>query len=247
VKSLGFIVLLFSTALLAQDRIPPGTILPLQLNHSIRSNKIAPGQITSARIMQDVPLPGGERIRAGAKVLGYVVTVRPASPTQKAELALRFDTIVSHGRRIHVTTNLRALATLMDVSEAQVPETGPDRGTSEYEWTTDQIGGEIAYHGGGVVEHGADVVGQWIGNGALVNVSARRGARCHGEVEGNDRLQALWVFSSDACGIYDYDDVVLVHAGRTAPRGQITLQSLRGNLNLRSGSGMLLRVIGPSS
>jgi hypothetical protein len=245
VRSLAFFALLFSSVLFAQDRIPAGTILPVQLNQSVRSNKVAPGKIISARIMQDVALPGGERIRAGAKIVGHVVAAKPASPTEKAQLSLRFDTVVSQGRHIPVTTNLRALAGLMDVSEAQIPESGPDRGTSEYEWTTNQIGGEMAYRGGGVVEHGSDVVGRWIGNGALVNVSARRGAKCHGEVDGNDRPQAMWVFSSDACGIYDYD-LVLVHAGRTYPRGQITLQSLKGNFNVRSGSGMLLRVIGQS-
>lgn len=244
-KSLAFLALLFSSVLFAQGRIPAGTILPVQLNQSVRSNKVAPGKIISARLMQDVSLPGGERIRAGAKIEGHVVAAKPASPTEKAQLSLRFDRVVSDRRRIPVTTNLRALANLMDVSEAQIPESGPDRGTSEYDWTTDQIGGEVAYRGGGVVQHGSDAVGQWIGNGALVNVSARRGAKCHGEVDGNDRPQAMWVFSSDACGIYDYD-LVLVHAGRTYPRGQITLQALQGNLDLRSGSGMLLRVIGQS-
>jgi len=36
---------------------------------------------------------------------------------------------------------------MMDVSKAQVLECGPDRGTSENEWTNDQIGGEALYHG----------------------------------------------------------------------------------------------------
>jgi len=49
-------------------------------------------------------------------------------------------------------------------------------------------------------------------------------------------------FSSDACGLYDFPNVTLAHAGRTDPVGQITLLSSRGNLNIRGGSGMLLRV-----
>ncbi len=48
---------------------------------------------------------------------------------------------------------------MMDVSEAQIPESGPDHGTSEYNWTTDQIGGEIDYRGGSAITHGSNIVG----------------------------------------------------------------------------------------
>lgn len=51
--------------------------------------------------------------------------------------SLRFDTLAIGKQRLAMTTSLRALATMMDVSEAHVPESGPDRRTSENEWTTD--------------------------------------------------------------------------------------------------------------
>lgn len=50
------------------------------------------------------------------------------------------------------------------------------------------------------------------------------------------------MFSSDACGLYDLSDLILVHAGRTQPVGQITLRAAKGKLNVASGSGMLLRI-----
>ena len=93
---------------------------------------------------------------------------------------MRSDQIVTRGRRIQVTTNLRALASMMDVEEAQVPLTGPDRGTSEFDWTTEEIGGESVIHGGGPVMHGSEVVGRSAADGVLVVVSAGREGKCRG-------------------------------------------------------------------
>lgn len=243
-KQFLFITLIaFSTQLLAQDKIPAGTILPLQLNSSLRSDKARTGKQVSARVMQDVPLPAGRKIHSGAKVIGHVVSARPAD-NGTGEISLRFDTLEIGKHQIAMSTNLRALATMMDVSEAEVPESGPDRGTSENEWTTDQIGGEVVYRGG-VVAHGSSVVGSSVlGSGVLVHISSRPDMKCRGEVAGNDQPQALWVFSSDACGLYDLPDLTLTHAGRTDPVGQITLLSNKSNVKVPAGSGMLLRVNG---
>lgn len=228
----------------AQEAIAAGTILPVQLNSSLHFDKAHVGQTITARIMQDVPLPAGSRIRAGARVIGHVIAFTPATKTSKAEISLRFDTVAIGKQRLPVITNLRALATMMDVAEAQIPESGPDRGTSIDTWTTNQIGGEVVYRGA-MVAQGSTVVGHSLrGSAVLARVSAKPGSPCRGGVEGNDRPQALWVFSSNACGIYDYPDLLLTHARRTAPVGQITLQSRRGGLTLRAGSGMLLRVNG---
>jgi len=204
-KQFWFIALVaFSTQLLAQDKIPVRTILPVQLNSSLRSEKARAGELVSARVMQDVPLLAGRKIHSGAKVIGHVVSARPAHNGTVGEISLRFDTLEIGKRHIAITTNLRALATMMDVSEAEVPESGPDRGTSENEWTTDQIGGEVVYRGG-VVAHGSNIVGNSaFGSGVLVHVSSRPGTKCRGEVANSDELQALWVFSSDACGLYGW-------------------------------------------
>lgn len=240
------ILLWFSCARLSAQAIPSGTILPVQLNSSLKSQKAKPGQRVTARLMQDVPLPGST-LRSGATVIGRITAVRQASGQSDAQISIRFDTLKSGAKHIPIITNLRALASMLDVAEAQVPQSGPDRGTPDYWWTTTQIGGEVNYRGGGTIASGSEAVGHSVYDGVLVRVRAKPGTACRGDVDGNDRLQALWLFSSDACGLYDYPDLVLVHAGRTAPVGEITLGSTKGHLNIRAGSGMLLRVNQPGA
>jgi len=241
-RILSISLILLAASLFAQNAVPAGTILPVALSSSLNSRKLKPGQIMRARVMQDVPLSSGPAIHAGAKVIGHVVDVKPANDTGGAQISFRFDVLLISGRRIPITTNLRALASMMAVEQAQLPENGPDRGTSANAWTTDQIGGEVVYRGGGPVAHGLQPVGEPTTNGVLVHVSAKPGSECRGEIEGSHRLQALWVFSSDACGAYDLPNLAIVHAGRDDPVGEIILASNKGDVKVRPGSGMLLRV-----
>jgi hypothetical protein len=243
-KTAIFSMLLFAATSFAQNAIPAGTILPVQLNSSLRSDRLHVGETVSARVMQDVPLAGGSNIHAGAKVIGHVVAVQPETDSNPARISLRFDTLKNRGGQIPITTNLRALAVMAQVSEAKDPESGPDRGTSEYNWTTDQIGGEIAIHGGSGVFNGSSLVGHTVPNGVLVRASAKPDSPCRGEVGGNDRAQAMWVFSSDACGLYGFPRLALAHSGRTNPVGEVILESDTGGVTIPSGSGLLLRVNG---
>jgi hypothetical protein len=181
--------------------------------------------------MQDVPLLGG-KIRAGSQVIGHIVTITPAS-AGGASISLQFDTVKFAGRSVAVTTNLRALASMMEVQDAQVPSTGTDRGTTFAWMNTNQVGGEAVYGQGGPVANGSQIVGEAVPGGVLVRLSARPGTSCRGPVEGN------------ACGVYGFSDLEVAHAGRTEPRGQITLASKQGRIHLSGGTGMLLRVNTP--
>jgi hypothetical protein len=239
---IGITALWLSSAAFAQRSIPAGTVLPVQLNSTLNSGKNKPGDRITARIMQDVPLSPGRKIHAGAKVVGQVLRVQAAGPGQAGEITLRFDRIASKHPPMVGITSLRALASMMEVEAVQIPPAGTDRGTP-WAWSTrNLIGGEVAYGQGGPVVHGADEIGQSLFEGVLVPAQASTDRHCRGEVGGNDRLQAFWVFASDACGVYGMDDVEIAHAGRTPPVGEITLTSKTGNVEISGGSGMLLRV-----
>ena len=230
----------------AQDKtketaaIRPGTILPIRLNSSLSSSKTQPGQIITARIMQDVPLADGGKIREGSKVIGHVVDVSTSSDANTEQISLQFDTLISSGQTISIRTNLRAVAGFVAVMEANT-FTGP----ASAPISTERVGGDVAYISGGTAttSDGA-VVGKSVEDGVLDQVSAgsRQGRECRGVVDGNDSPQAMWVFSSDACGTYGLSQIRVAHVGRTQPVGVIVLVSEKGQLKLPRGAGMLLRV-----
>jgi leader peptidase (prepilin peptidase)/N-methyltransferase len=51
-----------------------------------------PGQVITARVMQDVPLPGG-KIPAGAKIIGHIISVTPAASGSRARISLRYPVV----------------------------------------------------------------------------------------------------------------------------------------------------------
>ena len=225
--------------------IPCGTILPVRLNSAISSAKSRPGQVITGRIMQDVPLSPGVGIRAGTKVIGHIVERIPPGAGAQARVSFQFDKLVYSHQTISIATNLRAIAGFMQVAEAQIPPIGPGE-SDVYRWlTTVQVGGDVVYGEGGPVTAGESpyqVVGKKVNGGVLGQVRAREGTKCRGAIDGNDHPQALWVFSSDACGTYGLEHISIAQAGRNDPIGVIVLASNSGNLKIAGGAGMLLRV-----
>lgn len=230
--------------------IPNGTILPVRLNSTLSSAKCKPGQRITGRIMQDVPLLAGNKIRKGSKVIGHILGANPAISGHGESVSLQFDKLISENQTFLLTTDLRAIASFMDVMDAQTPPIGPGEG-DVYDWlTTVQVGGDVVYGVGGPVTSVRapnDVVGVALQGGVLVHVKAHEADGCRGSMDGDDRMQALWVFSSDACGTYGLSYIRISHAGRSDPTGVIVLASDKSHLKIREGAGMLLRVIASGS
>jgi len=227
--------------------IPAGTILPVVLRTGIAADKVKPGQTIRGEIAQEVPLGGGARIPKGSRVEGRVVEVVSAGSGGSAKVSVRFDKVYSRGQTIPVITDLRAIAGFMDVQQAGLPDETPGEGDVAQWSTTTQIGGDSVYGAYGPVMSAGDtsqVVGKAVSDGVLVEVRAKEGTKCRGAIKENHNPQAMWVFSSDACGVYGISNVNIEHAGRTEPVGTIVLEMQRQSAEVRSASGMLLRVIG---
>ncbi len=202
-------LLLVASALFAQE-IPAGTVIPVMLQTKLDARKAKTGQKIQARVMQDVPLSPQTRIRARAKLVGHVVEVTRPSVSSGSRIVISFDRLTMNGAEVPVTTSLRSLASMMDVFEAQVPTTAfADRGTSESDWVTVQIGGDVVYREAGiVVSSDNQVVGKSTDGGDVTaKVRASRDGGCRGAVSGNDREQALWLFSPSACGVYGFENL----------------------------------------
>src|SRR5271167_5092989 len=89
--------LLSTLAMLVVQGIPAGTALPVALNSTLDAKKDKPGEKIEARLMQDVPLPSGGKIKSGSHVIGHIVEVtKPASGGSR--IVLQFDQLEAEGK-----------------------------------------------------------------------------------------------------------------------------------------------------
>jgi hypothetical protein len=241
------VVFALSSIVMAQTKISVGTVIPVQLSSSIDVRKAKPGQTITARVAQDVPLYNGESIKAGSRVMGKILTVTQAKMSQPATLTFSFDKVEVSGQVLPIVTNLRALASPLEVESSQTQTSGDDRGsTPPWAETVTLIGGDVAYRETGKVNNGLDEVGKSVyagGWGVLSRVGASPEGRCRGALGTSDQPQALWVFSHNACGVYGYN-ATIVHSGRSNPEGTIVLALAEHDFVLGNGSALLLRVNG---
>ncbi|HZD31934.1 MAG TPA: hypothetical protein VE779_09765 [Candidatus Angelobacter sp.] len=239
---IGLLLLTLATSCLWGQQLPSGTLLPVMLDDTINSNKVKPGQEIVAKLRQDVPLPDNGKIKRLAKVTGHIVAVSRESPGQPASLTLQFDKVEIEKDVVTVSTGLRALASMQIVAQVRQPvNTNMSPGTSVWDLNLSLIGGQIAYNGAKIVKApNGQVVGRVPEPGATLGVPMANPERgCVGPV-GNAE-QAFWVFSTDACGLYDLKDFTYVSGiGGDAP-GKIILKAPK-TVEIRGGSAWLLQV-----
>jgi len=231
--AIGFILLLAAASLFAQQ-IPSGTILPAMLDNTLDSSRTKPGQQISAKLRQDVPLPGGQKIKRNSKVSGHVVAVSGGNP---ASITVQFDNVQVDKASVPISVSLRALASMQEVVQAKMPANpNSGYGTTSWDWNMALIGGQAAFNGQRIVKsQDGKVVGKVVEPGAIVGEPM---ANPVGGCTAGSNEQAFWLFSTDACGAYGFKDLSIV--GNTGASGQIVLQSPQ-KIEVRSGSGWLLQ------
>jgi hypothetical protein len=232
--------LLSALAMLVTSGIPAGTALPVALGATLDAKKDKPGQKLEARLMQDVHLPAGEKIKAGAHVAGHIVEVSKL-PGGGFRMVLEFDQLNAGGRTTPLTLSARAIAASNSVYQAEVPTDPESNYEPSNQWIMQQVGGEIVNRRLGLVGSDAGPVGHYDGAPWGKLTTADEGD-CTA-AEGNGIEQALWVFSTSACGLYGLEGMKLVHNGRTDPVGQIILESPK-DIHIGGGSGWFLLVGG---
>lgn len=222
--------------------IPVGTILPIRLDKPISVKDAQPDQTIEASVMQDVPLPSGQKIPMKTKAVGTILSIVKDADGTGAKLTFKFAYLEDKKERVPILAYLRAMAGFLSVRSAQMANTGGTDTGSPASWsTTILVGGDVRFGDGGKVTRGKETVGKGVNGGVLVHISANPALGCEGP-DGADALQALLVFSSNACGVYDMKGVKIAHAGKGEPVGQITLHFEKDDMKLEPGIGILLRI-----
>jgi hypothetical protein len=227
-----------------KPQIPVGTIIPVSLDRGLKAEDARKGELIELRVKQEVPLPHSGKIPVRSKLTGYITSTEKDTDGSGLNVSLRFDKLKLGDKTVPILTSLRAMASYQAVRWSQMPQGGSDPGTPTGWGNTVLIGGDIRFGDGGKVRTAAkQVVGKGVRGGVLVHIRANPEGGCEGPVNGDDHPQALWVFSSGACGLYDLKGVTIRQNGRSDPLGEITLGFDKENKKLESGTGMLLRVV----
>ncbi len=233
----------FVTTTLWGQQIPAGTLLPVMLDDNLASDKSKPGDEIAAKLMQDVPLPDGRKIKRGSKVQGRVISATPASSGHRARISVQFDRIDFDKQLVPVSVGLRALAAMQAVAKArQAVNANSGFGTDAWDLNLVQVGGQAVFTGQRIVKsQNGQVVGRVPEPGAVLAVPMPNPARGCPATSSNTSGQAFWVFSTDACGVYDIKGLTFVSGIGGGTPGQIVLKS-PGKVVVRGGSGWLLQV-----
>ena len=228
--------LLCSATTLAAQNLPAGTALPVMLNSTLKSKDTKAGERIEGKLMQQLLLPSGLKIKSGSHVTGHVVSDDLTGAVW--HITLMFDSLQDEGRTIPLNVAVLAIAATESVFQAKTPIDAVSTYESSYGWTTKQVGGDVVFRGRGYIASPEGKVGRWTGGGARGKLTPA--GDCP-PADVNEQEQALWVFSTTACGVYGFEKLKLTQSGGTAPIGQITLESDKDIL-VRSGSGWLLVV-----
>jgi hypothetical protein len=242
-RSLSFLALLGSVALVPASRaitLPAQTTIPVMFTHTENAAKAKAGDVVTAKTMQVVLLPNGNRLAKGSLVIGHIVEARPFkfddtdyAVQQASYLSIKIDQVVDKSGPSPVVTSVRAMADPLSAREALYPH-GIDE--TDHPGTVTLIGGA---HYSPIDKHVTDgpdddVVAYNKNQGVFAHLLPG-GASC----PGTQTEQSVGVFSPDACGLYGFASV---HLSEDSGSGIFRLASTHHTVVLYAGSAALLEV-----
>ena len=222
--------------------LPVGTLLPVMLNTHLDSDKSKPGEKISAKLKQDVSVPGSITLKSGTEITGHIVAVKRGGNGLAGQLVFVLDHIRMDGKDTSITTDLRALATMTEIFQARQPINSVAMdGSSTWDYNTRQVGGDVVF-GRKDVRSNDGVVGTSPEPGWVVGIPlGNPDAGC--PPPENKNLQSFWLFSTSACGVYpEEEDLQISRLPADNKDGEVTLTSSKRVL-VRGGAGLLLTVL----
>jgi hypothetical protein len=229
-----------------QTKVPAGTTLPVRFVRSVDSRRAQPGDRVTAKTLQIVMLPGGQRLPKGTLLVGHVVGAQPYrfNPEpyahQKASsISVHFDQIVNGDLTLPVNLSVRALANTLQSEWAPRPHY---QNETDGAGTMILIGGlEFSPFDKTVRDDSGDVIAYNRKDGVFARLlpsddPASKTRNC----SGTSTEQSVAIFSPDACGLYGFGSVSMPRAGRSGS-GTFTLLSRGRSIKLYAGSTALLQ------
>ena len=228
------VFLIISMSAIAQS-LPPGTALPVMMGTTIKSKNAKSDETLDGKLMQQVRLKDGRVFKQGSHIYGHIIS-NEKTPDGGSKIVLSFDKIEEDGQTVPLHAGLLAIASMASVANAQLPSNGAN---PPQDWITRQIGGEVVNRGRGLLISGDGVVGKYLQSGDVVGkLTPNPEGGCVGG-DGYDQEQALWLFSTSACGPHSLKNLKIAQNGITGTLATITLVST-GDIEIRGGSGWLL-------
>ncbi len=208
--------------------LPSGLSLPVTLTASLQAGRTSVGTPVEAVTTQRLLLPGGLYLKAGAHLMGSVIT----SSVSPATLSLSFTSLRFGKQIVPIRVRAIAAANFTDVSDTAIPASGStDRANSNpANWTTSQVGGdEVARSGwsGEVINATTQTVGfaDYHGVYALPRVAG-------------ETPHAMGAFATTAHGLYGKAPDCALDTALSA----VTIVCTHSRPELHRGDNLLLEV-----
>lgn len=230
-----------------RTEVPQGTAFPVRFVSSVDARKARPGDRVTAKTLQIVILPGGQRLPKGTLLVGHVVDAQPYHfnpepyARQKASsISIHFDQIVNRELTLPVNLSVRALANRSPSEWAGRPHYLDE---SDASGTMVLIGGdEFLPLDKTARDDDGDVIAYNRKDGVFARLlpSDDTASKTRLNCGSTSSEQSVAIFSPSACGLYGFGSVSMPHAGRSGS-GTFTLESRGYSIKLYAGSTALLQ------